>query len=211
MEFSAQERLLDIGCGKGELKNRLPDDVSYLGFDYPATGIERYHAEPDILGSAEALPLAENSVDVAVCLEVMEHLPDPVAAAGEIARVLRPGGRAVVSVPFAYPIHDAPFDFQRMTSYQLVHMFESSGLRIELLQETGHALESAALLANLALAKTVLDGIKRYKPAALLFPLLLVQAPLANLLGWGLSKIAGRCGEGFLPMGYRLLLRKPAL
>jgi len=157
MEFSAQERLLDIGCGKGELKNRLPDDVSYLGFDYPATGIERYHAEPDILGSAEALPLAENSVDVAVCLEVMEHLPDPVAAAGEIARVLRPGGRAVVSVPFAYPIHDAPFDFQRMTSYQLVHMFESSGLRIELLQETGHALESAALLANLALAKTVLD------------------------------------------------------
>lgn len=205
------EKLLDIGCGRGQLKQCLSDGVSYIGFDYPATGMERYHAKPDILGSAEALPLADSSMDIIICLEVMEHLPDPVGATKEMARILCPGGRAAISVPFAYPVHDAPFDFQRFTSFQLTRMFEGSGLHIESIQETGHALESAALLANLALAKTVLDGVRKRKPAALLLPLLIIQTPVINLLGWIAARLAGNCGVNFLPLGYQLRLRKPTV
>ncbi len=209
LEPGKGDRILDIGCGRGWLKTRLPDGIEYIGFDYPATGIDRYHAEQDILGSAEALPFDTNSMDVVVCLEVMEHLPDPFGAVAEIARVLRPGGRAAISIPFAYPIHDAPFDFQRLTSFQLKRLVEQSDLRIEYFGETIHALESAALLANLAFGKTVLDGIKRKHPIALLLPVLVVLVPIINLSGWLGARFAGKCGTSFLPGGYQMILGKP--
>ena len=202
-------RILDIGCGKGRLREKMPDNTYYVGLDYPPTGIGLYQTEADILCTAEALPLAHQSFDIVACLEVMEHLPNPAAAAREISRVLRPGGYAMVSVPFAYPLHDIPFDYQRLTAFQLTRIFERTGRQVQQLEETGHALESAALLANLALAKTVLDGIHLKRPAALLLPLLLIQVPFANLIGRIAAVLAGNCGKGFLPTGYRLLLRKP--
>ena len=205
------EVLLDIGCGRGELRARLPEGVHYLGLDYPATGVARYAARPDILASAEGLPVMTAAMDAAVMFEVLEHLPEPGRAINELARVLKPGGRALVTVPFAYPIHDAPFDFQRLTRYQLSRMTERAGLWVDALDETGHGLESAALLANLAAVKCVLDGIQRRHPIALAAPLLLIAVPLFNVLGWLGAKLAGSCGGGFLPMGYRLLLSKPGL
>lgn len=112
-------------------------------------------------------------------------------------------GDAAKSVPFAYPIHYAPFDLQRMTPYQLSQKFESA-------KETSYALESAALLGNLALARIVGDRIRCRKPAALLLPLIASQVPLSNLLGWLSIKLAGDCGRGFLPLGYQPYRNKSA-
>ena len=209
LEPGKGKNLLDIDCGRGWLKARLPDDVEFIGFDYPATGIDRYHAEQDVLGSAEALPFDSNSMDVVVCLKVLEHMPDPFSAVAEIARVLRPGGKAAISIPFAYPIHDAPYDFQRLTSFQLERMVENNGLQVDCFEETRHALENAALLSNLALGKTVLDGIKSKHPIALLLLLLIVQVPIVNLSGWLGARFAGKCGTNFLPGGYQMILGKP--
>lgn len=202
--------LLDIGCGRGELKEALADGVQYIGFDYPVTGLYRYNARPEVLGTAEMLPFDDGSFDFLVCAEVMEHLAKPGRAAREMSRILRPGGRAVVTIPFAYPIHDAPHDYQRFTRYQLLRIFGQAGLKIDQLQEHGHGLESAALLANLALSKTVLDGIKSKNPVILvLLPLAVIQIPTINLLARLFSWLSGSSGCGFLPMGYELHLSKP--
>ena len=200
--------VLDIGCGHGRLRTEFPAGVNYFGFDYPATGIDLYQAKPHILGTAESLPIADSCIDIVVCLEVMEHLPDPFGAMREMARVLNPEGRAVVSVPFAYPIHDAPFDFQRITRYQLEHMAASNGLLVESLEETGHGLESAALLVNLAFSRSILDGFQKHHPVALFAPLLILTVPIINIAGWFFAGIAGECGRNFLPSGYRMVVRK---
>ena len=65
--------------------------------------------------------------------------------------MLAPGGRLLLTVPFLYPIHDDPYDFQRYTRNGLKVVLERAGMRVEQLQSHGHAVETAALAANLAL------------------------------------------------------------
>jgi len=207
----AGDLLLDIGSGRGGLAGKLPEGVEYLSLDYPVTGAARYGSQPSVFGSAECLPVRGGSIDVAVCLEVLEHVPDPARAIYEIGRILKPGGRAAISVPFAYPLHDVPYDFQRLTRFQLARFAQRAGLRVDSLRERGHAIESAALLLNLAIAKSALDGLKRKRVAGLL-ALLIVFTPFINLLGWLLARASGQCGKNFLPTGYSMLLsRQPLL
>ncbi len=101
------ERAVDVGCGTGAEVDRM---AALVGPDGEAVGVEphpglraeahkrlaaRAHATA-VDGDAAALPFDDESVDVLRCERVFQHLPDPQAAAREIVRVLRPGGRAVV-------------------------------------------------------------------------------------------------------------------
>ena len=52
------------------------------------------------------LPLADSSVDALIVLELLEHVPDPGRVVAELARVLKPGGTVLISVPSAVPRHD---------------------------------------------------------------------------------------------------------
>ena len=85
---------------------------------------------PDLVADGAHMPLSRASVDTAVCLETLEHVPDPVAVVREVSRVLRIGGFLVLSVPFLGPIHSAPQDFWRFTEYQVKRMLEGAGLQI---------------------------------------------------------------------------------
>ncbi|MBK8782833.1 MAG: class I SAM-dependent methyltransferase [Anaerolineales bacterium] len=80
-------------------------------------------AAPDIFSDVTRTPLKKQSVDYVICTEVLEHLPDPQACVDEIHRLLRNGGVGFVSVPFFYPIHADPFDFQRFTEDGLRRLF----------------------------------------------------------------------------------------
>ena len=86
-----------------------------------------------------------------------EHLPNPEAAVAEIERVLVMGGVLVVQVPFVYPLHDAPFDFQRWTRYGLTRLLAVNGFELLSEDSFGHPIETAALLGNIALARTVVN------------------------------------------------------
>jgi SAM-dependent methyltransferase len=67
----------------------------------------------DVVGDARGMPLADASMDVVLCTQVLEHIPDPIAAIGEIRRVLKPGGTLLLSVPSIFPQHGAPGDYWR--------------------------------------------------------------------------------------------------
>lgn len=77
---------------------------------------------PEVVGDAAMLPIASESFDRVVCCELLEHVADPAGVCREIHRVLVPGGCAVVTVPFLYPVHGDPFDFHRFTPGQLERM-----------------------------------------------------------------------------------------
>ncbi|MGI8939210.1 MAG: methyltransferase domain-containing protein [Iamia sp.] len=101
---------LVIGAGfrVAEYADRFPQ-VSWLVSDTEAT------FGAGVVGDATSLPVADGSQGVVLCEHVLEHVVDPLAAAREIERVLRPGGTAMIKVPFNYPWHGAFIDFFRFT------------------------------------------------------------------------------------------------
>lgn len=88
-------RLLDIGpCWAISRRFQRSQNVQYVGVD-----VERNGPQVSILGDVIKLPFAGDSFDAAICTHVLEHVPDDRSALGELYRVLKPGGAALVSVP----------------------------------------------------------------------------------------------------------------
>lgn len=99
------QRVLDIGSGTGELARLLAETVGaggdVVGVDpNPGMRAEAERRAPRarfVDGNAYALPFPDASFDAVTCERVFQHLDHPEKATAEIARVLRPGGRAVVT------------------------------------------------------------------------------------------------------------------
>ncbi|MBB1088590.1 methyltransferase domain-containing protein [Lysobacter sp. SG-8] len=196
-------RVLDIGCADRWVERCLPRDCTYLGLDYPATGRELYGARPTLYADASRLPIADASVDSVVMLEVLEHLRCPRESCAEAARVLRPGGILLLSMPFLYPIHDAPHDYQRYTRHGLERELRAAGFILKATTPGLGALETAGLLASLSLGGVAREALRRRSPAVLLLPLLVCAVPVVNLLAW----IGGKCCPDWDAMtsGYTVL------
>lgn len=99
-------------------------------FRPPTEGVERWlfvnidtDTLPTIFADVGAVPLRDGIADCVVCTEVLEHLRDPGSCVSEAHRLLRVGGVALVSVPFLYPVHADPWDFQRYTADGLRYLF----------------------------------------------------------------------------------------
>lgn len=69
------------------------------------------------------LPIENDFVDSIVCDNVLEHVVNPSQVVAEIYRVLKPGGTAYMCVPFMYPFHSSPVDYNRWTMPGLVQLF----------------------------------------------------------------------------------------
>ncbi len=127
-------RVADIGCGWGGLTETLAPWGDVVGIEpSEAARAEAERRGVEVLeGDADALPLEDASIDLAVSTDVLEHLDDDVAAVREIARVLVPGGAALVTVP-AYPRlfsgHDRALDHRRRyTRETLLEAIRGGGL-----------------------------------------------------------------------------------
>ena len=83
----------------------LIKNIIYLNIDESS--------RPNILADICQIPLEAESIDKVLCCEVLEHLEEPQKAIKEIYRVLKQGGELILSVPFLFPIHADPHDFQR--------------------------------------------------------------------------------------------------
>jgi ubiquinone/menaquinone biosynthesis C-methylase UbiE len=97
----AGEEILDAGCGTGLNLRNLP--AGSTGIDINPRNVEllkrRLPNHRVVEGDIEALPFADASFGTVLCTEVLEHVPDPVAALREFRRVVRPGGVLIGSVP----------------------------------------------------------------------------------------------------------------
>jgi SAM-dependent methyltransferase/uncharacterized protein YbaR (Trm112 family) len=150
--------LLDIGGG-----NRQVEDARYVNLDYAD------YIEPDMIGDATGLPFADNSIDAIYSTGVFEHIHDPFSAGAEVARVLKPGGKAVIAWAFMQPIHSEGHHFYNATPWGVERAFK--GLKVNRMwYDTSFAflVEWGASVSNLrasipeAEIKAVVDTLRRW-------------------------------------------------
>lgn len=166
------------------------------------TATALYATRPELYADARCMPLIDGCADAVLMLEVIEHVRDPVRALGEAARILRPGGRLILTAPFLYPIHDAPHDYQRYTAHGLAHALAACGFRVEHLAPRLRDIETAGLLVSLAFADCARQILERMRWAAPVLPLLAIGVLASNLGTWLLARVLP--GSRSMPAGYEV-------
>jgi SAM-dependent methyltransferase len=128
---------LVVNVGAGEDLRQFGRRTIHVDAHAPAVSVRA-----DI---AHGLPFADAVFDAALCTEVLEHVPDDRLVLQEIARVLKPGGRLLVSVPFMFRYHPDPADFRRYTPAGLRAALEREGFVVETLAGLGGRLTALLL------------------------------------------------------------------
>jgi len=164
-------RVLDIGSGNADYHDSLAGNNVLFTLDYPGTNT-RYKYPPMIYGTAESLPTVEGFFDYVLLLEVLEHIEMDREALNEALRVLKPGGRLIISVPFLYPSHDTPYDFRRYTKYGLISLLEQTGFKLISCKSKGNSAIVSLQLLNLALMEATLKALVLWKPLGLVIGLI---------------------------------------
>lgn len=137
---TAGGRALDVGCGAQPFRAGIESlGMTYTGLDATA----QPGVSTDFLCSIDQpLPealAASGGFDLVLCTEVLEHVADWAGAWDNLARLLRPGGKLLLTCPFIYPLHEEPYDFYRPTHHALRHWAERTGLRVLELRPLGDA------------------------------------------------------------------------
>ncbi|MFN8545281.1 MAG: class I SAM-dependent methyltransferase [Candidatus Binatia bacterium] len=161
-------RVLDIGCGTGMLARELATLGIVHGVDIAPEAIRFGRArglDNLCVGSAEALPYRRGTFDAVAAVDVVEHADD-VATLAELARVLRPGGVALIHVPafpFLWSQHDeAAHHRRRYRRAQLRALVEAQGLHVERL-----SFLNALLFPPVAVVRIVRQLRSRLRPMSL--------------------------------------------
>lgn len=203
-------RLLDAGCGPGGLTRRLTRHGTVVAMDRSPLALA-FHARDGgiavLQGDVSALPLADESFDAVVCIDVLYHraVPDDRAALAELARVCRPGGVVL--------LHMAAHDWLRGAHDRQVHTarrYTRGGVR-RLAQDAGleplrvawyHCALLPAALCLRSLPQR--DGPPRSDVGAL-------PALINTPLRWWTRAEAALALRGLLPWGLSVfaVLRRP--
>jgi glycosyltransferase involved in cell wall biosynthesis/SAM-dependent methyltransferase len=166
-------KLLDVGCGQMPYKefilNSNPSIQNYIGLDF----VQGKYADlkhPDITWNGKSIPLEDASIDCAMATEVLEHCHDPLSVLIEIRRTLKPTGIFFFTIPFLWPIHDAPHDHYRYTPFAMQKLLSDAGFEDIQIEAMGGWNASLAQMIGLWLKRAPMPEHVRQKATADLFP-----------------------------------------
>lgn len=152
-------RMMDFGCGLKPYQSLFLTD-EYIGVDFKGEGETYSHHKVDVFYDGHTLPFPDNHFDSIFSSEVFEHVFNLPEIIRELHRVLKPGGKILISCPFAFGEHEVPADFARYSSFAIRHLFESSGFTVLHYEKTGSFIEAIVQLRIVYLDKTLIAFFK---------------------------------------------------
>lgn len=184
ISFARDDKWLDVGCGLRPYESSFPQGV-YIGVDIEVSGRNSELKAPDHYYDGRTLPFPDGSFEGVICTQVLEHVPDPGLLLAEMYRVLKPGGRLILSLPFVWQEHEVPYDFFRYTCFGTKSLLKQAGFEIgDLIKVTG-TIETLAVLINSYIVHNLVPPIRGAGSLIVLtvcFPIQLVAQILQRML-----------------------------
>lgn len=203
--------ILDAGAGELQFK-RFCKHLKYTSQDFAQydgrgnnKGLQTKswdNSKLDIISDIIAIPRPDKSFDTLMCIEVFEHLPDPISALKEFERLLKPGGYLIITAPFTSLTHFAPFHFcTGFSSYFYIENLQRLNFEILELLPNGNYFEYIAQEVR-RIPSISLDYLKKQ-------PSFLEKIGLAIVINM-LSRFAikGKNTSDLACLGYHVLARK---
>jgi len=204
-------KILDAGAG--ELRNKKfckhldyvsQDFCQYEGFGDGAalqTGVWDT-SKIDIVSDISTIPAPDNSFDIVLCTEVLEHTPDPLGALRELARLTKPLGHIILTAPFCSLTHFAPYHYSTgFSRYWFEKHLETLGFSMIVVSPNGGWLDYIAQ----ELWRLPWIG-KNYSNRMLGWVALLLALPVLGVMR--LMKNKDRGSNELLTFGWHIVARK---
>ena len=118
--------VLDLGGNKIKKRGQFNLDEYEFNTIYANLSLDK---TPDIQIRAEYIPIKNDHFDLIICSELLEHVLNPPKVLNEIYRVMKVGGKVLITVPFLYNIHADPHDYGRYTNTYWENIMESIGFK----------------------------------------------------------------------------------
>lgn len=193
-------KILDLGCGYKPFRSLFPG-AKYVGVDISL------NSYADVIADNQNLPFKDNIFDVIIITEVLEHCHNEYLVISELRRVAKNKALVYLTIPFMFPLHGVPYDFNRFTKHKLKSLFARD--KILLLKGSNNIFGSVFIYVNMILR--ILFG-----SAKLLYPAYIINNLLA-LAAENLSRLY-RDKTGFIaeywdyaldafPIGYSMIVK----
>jgi SAM-dependent methyltransferase len=201
-ELGEVRDVLDVFCGTRPYDDLFPAGARIVGFD-----IEDRFGVADVV-SHEFLPFEADLFDAVVCTQAFYYVEDPLAAARELRRVLRPGGTALISVPVVWEYDTQSFE-HRFTEPSLRRVFEGWD-DVTVVENGGWGVSWAAVTGSL-FARIQERLAARRVLRALFRPAFAALYVMINMIGLALEALDRRSIRGSyrLPMNLLITARRP--
>ncbi|HWI91014.1 MAG TPA: class I SAM-dependent methyltransferase [Flavisolibacter sp.] len=179
-------RLLDFGCGSKPYKNLLEVD-EYIGVDFVNEGHPHDNEQIDVYYDGKTIPFPDNSFDSILSSEVFEHVFNLPEILKELERVLKPGGKILITCPFVWKEHELPHDYARYTLFALEDMLQKNNFTIRVINKSGNFIQVISQLVVLYFYDTGYSKVKKLPVIKQIFESVFFFLP--NLFGIVLNKI----------------------
>ncbi len=187
-----QGDVLDFGCGKKPYKQLFNQVNSYTGVDKKITGHDHAESEVDVWYDGEILPFANASFDAVLSFEVFEHIFNIEDVLLELHRIIKPGGKLLVSTPFFWGEHEKPYDFFRYTSFGMISLLRSHGFMVSNINKTTTNFDTLYQLAIVYAISHILPS-NRLARRVLYLPLISLMHLIYFITRMFVTKRKGDC------------------